>query len=57
MRKLEKLPTNSSPVRVRNRCRLTGRARGYYRKFKVSRLCLRELALEGLIPGMVKSSW
>ena len=54
---LDKLPNNSSPIRMRNRCLLTGRPRAYYRKFKVSRLCFRELALEGLIPGIVKSSW
>lgn len=57
MRKLNKLPKNSSPIRKRNRCILTGRPRGYYRKFKVSRLCFRELALDGMIPGIVKSSW
>lgn len=55
--KMDKLPKNSSPIRIRNRCGLTGRPRGYYRKFKVSRLCFRELALEGLIPGIVKASW
>jgi len=55
--KLAKLPRNSAPVRVRNRCELTGRARGYYRKIRVSRIMLRELAGFGLIPGMVKSSW
>lgn len=54
---LDKLPKNSSPIRMRNRCLLTGRSRGYYRKFKVSRLCFRELALDGLIPGVVKASW
>ena len=57
MKKMDKLPKNSSPIRVRNRCQLTGRPRGYYRKFNVSRLCFREMALEGLIPGMVKASW
>jgi small subunit ribosomal protein S14 len=57
MKKLDKLPKNSSPIRIRNRCMLTGRPRGYYRKFKVSRLCFRELALEGLVPGIVKASW
>ena len=56
-RKLCKLPKNSSPVRHRNRCQLTGRPRAYYRKFKVSRLCFRELALSGMIPGIVKASW
>lgn len=55
--KLNDLPKNSSPIRRRNRCLLTGRPRGNYRKFKVSRLCFRELALSGQIPGMVKSSW
>jgi len=57
MKQLNQLPKNSSPIRIRNRCQLTGRSRGYYRKFKVSRLCFRELALEGLIPGIVKASW
>lgn len=55
--KLAELPRNSSKTRVRNRCDLTGRPRGYYRKLKVSRVALRELSAEGLIPGMVKSSW
>lgn len=55
--KLAKLPRNSSPVRVRNRCDLTGRPRGFYRKFRLSRIALRELASSGQIPGMVKSSW
>ncbi len=55
--KLAKLPRNSAPSRVRNRCLLTGRARGNYRKFKISRIKLRELALAGQIPGMVKASW
>ena len=55
--KLAKLPRNSSPVRIRNRCELTGRPRGVYRKFKLSRIALRELASTGQIPGMVKSSW
>lgn len=55
--KLAQLPRNSSPTRIRNRCELTGRARGYYRKLKVCRNQLRELASQGLIPGMVKSSW
>lgn len=57
MKQLDKLPKNSSPIRMRNRCQLTGRPRGYYRKFKMSRLCFRELALEGLVPGVVKASW
>jgi len=55
--KLAQLPRNSSPNRVRNRCEVTGRPRAYYRKVKMSRLALRELANQGLIPGMVKSSW
>jgi small subunit ribosomal protein S14 len=54
---LAKLPRNSAPVRVRLRCEMTGRPRGNYRKFKLSRIGLRELALSGQIPGMVKSSW
>ena len=55
--KLAQLPRNSAPTRIRNRCELTGRPRAYYRKLKMSRLALRELANQGLIPGMVKSSW
>ena len=55
--KLAMLPRNGSATRVRNRCALTGRPRGYYRKFKLSRIAVRELASAGLIPGMVKSSW
>ena len=55
--KLAELPRNASPVRVRLRCALTGRSRGNYRKFKLSRIALRELAAVGQIPGMVKSSW
>lgn len=54
---LNKLPRNSSPVRLRNRCSLTGRARGTLRKFKLSRLCFREMASAGLIPGVTKASW
>lgn len=54
---LQKLPRNSSPVRQNNRCRLCGRARGYLRKFGVCRICFRELALEGKIPGIRKASW
>ena len=54
---LQKLPRNASPVRLRNRCMLTGRPRGYYRKFGVSRLVFREMALRGEIPGVKKSSW
>ena len=55
--KLAELPRNSSPTRLNNRCQLTGRPRGYYRKLKLSRIMLRELASQGKIPGMVKSSW
>ncbi len=55
--KLSKLPRNSAKVRVRNRCQITGRPHGVYRKLKISRIALRKLGLEGKIPGMVKSSW
>lgn len=55
--KMAELPRNANPTRVRNRCELTGRSRGYYRKFKLSRVKLRELANKGLIPGVIKSSW
>ena len=55
--KLQKMPRDASPSRVRNRCSQTGRTRGFLRKFGVSRIALRELALEGQIPGVVKSSW
>jgi small subunit ribosomal protein S14 len=55
--KMAELPRNANPTRVRNRCELTGRSRGYYRKFKLSRIMLRELANKGLIPGVTKSSW
>ena len=55
--KLQKLPRDASPVRVRNRCSMTGRPRGFLRKFGASRVALRELALRGQIPGVVKSSW
>ena len=55
--KLAKLPRNSSAVRIRNRCELTGRPRGYHRKLRMSRIAVRELASAGHIPGMVKSSW
>jgi small subunit ribosomal protein S14 len=55
--KLAELPRNSSPTRIRNRCELTGRPRAIYRKFKLSRLALRELASSGALPGVVKSSW
>lgn len=56
-KKLQKLPKNSSPVRIRNRCSMSGRPRGYNRKFGVSRIQFRELALSGKIPGVIKSSW
>ena len=55
--KMAELPRNANPTRVRNRCELTGRSRAYYRKFKLSRIMLRELANKGLIPGVTKSSW
>ncbi|MBZ0228773.1 MAG: 30S ribosomal protein S14 [Bauldia sp.] len=55
--KLAELPRNSSAVRVRNRCEISGRPRGYYRKLKMSRIALRDLGSLGLIPGLVKSSW
>jgi len=55
--KLAEMPRNSSATRIRNRCEVTGRARGYYRKLRMCRNQLRELASQGLIPGMVKSSW
>ncbi len=55
--KLAKLPRNSARVRIRNRCEISGRPRGNYRKFKLSRISLRDLASAGQIPGMVKSSW
>ena len=55
--KLAKLPRNGSKVRLRNRCEITGRPRGYYRKFGMSRIALRQLASMGQIPGVVKSSW
>ena len=55
--KLAKLPRNSAKVRVQNRCEVTGRPRGVYRKFKMSRIALRDLASNGQVPGMVKSSW
>jgi len=55
--KLAKLPRNSAPSRVRTRCQLTGRPRAVYRKFRLSRIALRDLASHGQIPGMVKSSW
>ena len=55
--KLAKLPRNSAPTRLRSRCQITGRPRSYYRKLKMSRIALRDLASHGEIPGMVKSSW
>jgi len=55
--KLAELPRNSSATRIRNRCLVTGRPRGYYRKLKMSRISLRDLGSHGLIPGLVKSSW
>jgi small subunit ribosomal protein S14 len=55
--RLRKLPRDSSPTRLRNRCSLSGRPRAYYRKFGLSRIALRELALRGELPGVVKSSW
>ena len=55
--KLAKLPRNSAPTRLRNRCEVSGRPRAYYRKLKMSRIALRDLASVGQVPGMVKSSW
>ena len=55
--KLTKLPKNSAKIRIRNRCEITGRPHGVYRKLKISRIALRELASSGKIPGMTKSSW
>lgn len=57
VRKLEGLPRNSSATRVRNRCRVTGRPRGFYRKFEVSRVAMRDLGLSGQIAGLKKASW
>ena len=56
-RQIQRLPRNSAPSRVRNRCWLTGRPRGFYRDFGLSRNVIREMAHEGLLPGVVKSSW
>lgn len=56
-RLIQQLPRNSAPTRIRNRCWLTGRPRGYYRDFGLSRHVLREMAHQGLLPGVVKSSW
>ena len=55
--KLAEIPRNGNPTRIRNRCELTGRSRAYYRKFRLSRIMLRELGNQGLIPGLTKSSW
>ena len=55
--KLDKLPKNSSRVRIRNRCGISGRPHGYYRKLKISRIALRDMASAGKIPGIIKSSW
>lgn len=55
--KLAEIPRNASKTRIRNRCQVTGRPRGFYRKLKMSRISLRQLGSEGLIPGLVKSSW
>ena len=55
--KMAEIPRNGNPTRVRNRCEVTGRPRAYYRKFRLSRVMLRELANKGLIPGVTKSSW
>jgi small subunit ribosomal protein S14 len=55
--KMAELPRNANPTRIRNRCQLTGRSRSYYRKFRLSRIMLRDLANKGLIPGVTKSSW
>ena len=55
--KMAELPRNANPTRIRNRCELTGRSRGYYRKFRLSRIMIRELGNKGLIPGFTKSSW
>lgn len=57
MDKLHSLPRNANPIRVRNRCELTGRPRGYYRKFGLGRIALREKALAGELPGITKASW
>ena len=55
--KLNELPRDSSKIRVRNRCKLTGRTRGFYRKFGLSRIKMRELSMSGALPGVIKSSW
>lgn len=56
-RKIARMPRDASATRLRNRCELSGRPRGYYRKFRLSRIALRELALQGKLPGVTKSSW
>tara|TARA_Y100001934_G_C11600467_1_gene427439 strand:+ start:139 stop:444 length:306 start_codon:yes stop_codon:yes gene_type:complete len=56
-KKIEKMPRDANPIRVRNRCNLTGRPRGVYRRFGLSRISLREMANNGLIPGVTKASW
>ncbi|MFA5250117.1 MAG: 30S ribosomal protein S14 [Parachlamydiales bacterium] len=55
--RLNAMKKNSSPIRLRNRCSMTGRSRGFLRKFKMSRICFRELASQGMIPGVTKASW
>lgn len=55
--KLAECPRNSSKIRIRNRCELSGRPRGFYRKFRISRIALRQLALQGMLPGVKKASW
>ena len=55
--RMAELPRNGNPTRIRNRCELTGRSRGFYRKFRLSRIMLREMGNKGLIPGLTKSSW
>ncbi|MEG3180383.1 30S ribosomal protein S14 [Sphingomonas sp. LT1P40] len=55
--KMAEIPRNGNPTRVRNRCEMTGRPRGYYRKFRLARVILRDLANKGMIPGVTKSSW
>jgi small subunit ribosomal protein S14 len=55
--KLAERPRNSAAIRVRNRCEISGRSRGFYRKFQISRIALRELGNQGMIPGLTKSSW
>lgn len=55
--RMAELPRNGNPTRIRNRCELTGRPRGYYRKFRLARVMLRDLANKGMIPGVTKSSW